>query len=131
MKLCVHCEIEKQESDFHKNKYKKDGLQPFCKDCNILINKNQYQNKKKLFRYRAGLQREKTAEIIDGIKRERGCYFCPENEPCCLDFHHIDEKTKIKAVANYVSGKSLVKALEEIKNGAVGTITVNLNSQGI
>lgn len=33
MKKCCRCKEEKLESEFHKNKSKKDGLQLECKDC--------------------------------------------------------------------------------------------------
>lgn len=34
MKRCARCQEEKQESDFHKAKDKKDGLHSYCKRCN-------------------------------------------------------------------------------------------------
>lgn len=33
MKLCIKCKIEKENSDFHKDKRRKDLLFPYCKDC--------------------------------------------------------------------------------------------------
>lgn len=34
MKLCAHCGIEKNESEFTKNKRNSDGLHSYCKECN-------------------------------------------------------------------------------------------------
>lgn len=33
MKVCSKCRTEKSADQFHKNKAKKDGLQPYCKPC--------------------------------------------------------------------------------------------------
>lgn len=33
MKLCRRCKIEKDESEFGKDKSKKDGLNIYCKEC--------------------------------------------------------------------------------------------------
>lgn len=34
MKLCPHCHLEKELSEFYKDKSHKDGLQSYCKVCN-------------------------------------------------------------------------------------------------
>lgn len=44
MKLCIRCNLEKKEDEFHKDKSKKDGLYPICKKCR---NKNEKQNPNK------------------------------------------------------------------------------------
>ena len=40
MKTCTKCEIEKDESEFNKDKSRKDGLASQCREC-----KKKYQNK--------------------------------------------------------------------------------------
>ena len=39
MKICTKCLVEKEESEFHKNKNKKDGLHIWCKECKKQYNK--------------------------------------------------------------------------------------------
>lgn len=34
MKVCAHCGIEKNESEFTKNRRNSDGLHSYCKECN-------------------------------------------------------------------------------------------------
>jgi acetyl-CoA carboxylase beta subunit len=49
MKICNKCGIEKDEREFRKNKYGKDGLRTNCKDCEKLSYKEYYKrNKEKL-----------------------------------------------------------------------------------
>ena len=33
MKVCSKCKVEKDESEFYKNKSRKSGLEPWCKTC--------------------------------------------------------------------------------------------------
>ena len=41
---------------------------------------------------------------LDEIKAERGCSRCGENDPECLDFHHIDQASKTYTVARLYAG---------------------------
>ena len=46
MKMCNKCEKLKDESEFYKDKSRKDGLYPSCKDCSRQQNKEDYQKNK-------------------------------------------------------------------------------------
>lgn len=46
MKICSKCHIEKDASEYHLNKGLKDGLQPHCKECQKIISKQSYLNRK-------------------------------------------------------------------------------------
>jgi hypothetical protein len=46
MKLCSRCNVLKNEIEFHKDKQKKDGLRPNCKDCKSIIDKQWRENNK-------------------------------------------------------------------------------------
>jgi heterodisulfide reductase subunit B len=41
----------------------------------------------------------------DEYKRTRGCAFCKENEPACLDFHHVSGK-KENLVSKLVNSRN-------------------------
>lgn len=43
MKTCICCKIEKHESNFTKDKNRKDGLYVYCKDCNRIKRKNEIE----------------------------------------------------------------------------------------
>lgn len=45
-KVCSGCGEEKNISEFHKDKYKKDGIKSRCKVCNSLCDKENNKNKK-------------------------------------------------------------------------------------
>lgn len=58
--------------------------------------KRWYQKNKekhlKNVRKRTVSHRKLLAEIAQEYKKK--CYFCPENDSCCLEFHHVDPKQK-------------------------------------
>lgn len=43
--------------------------------------------------------RDRGRQWVDAYKAERGCDVCGEKDPVVLDLHHVDPKTKRKAVA--------------------------------
>jgi len=50
-KICIDCNIDKHLSEFYKDKYRKDGLNPYCKKC-VKIHQNERHEKypwKRLF----------------------------------------------------------------------------------
>lgn len=52
MKQCTICKILKQDTEYHKNKQKPDGLESRCKICRSNINKiNKEKNSKKQHEY--------------------------------------------------------------------------------
>jgi hypothetical protein len=46
--------------------------------------------------------RERMRAILDGAKAN-GCQLCPEREPCCMSFHHVNPAEKRFGVGNYGS----------------------------
>lgn len=98
MKTCSKCKQAKDLSEFGKNKQKKDGLQSYCKTCSSSValawhhtNKHDPEVAKRLSEYNKKVVAEIKTEV-DAYKAEKGCKFCPEDDPCCLDFHHLNEK---------------------------------------
>lgn len=106
MKICLKCKVEKEETEFNKNKYKKDGLQNYCKVCqNILgrawreANPNKVKEVRKAYReanpnkvreaskayYKANPNKVKEAHTAwlkanpDKVKEARKAYF--KNNP--------------------------------------------------
>ncbi len=66
MKLCSKCKERKDESEFRKNRSRKDGLSVWCKKCfRNYDRKRHLGNSKHLRRY---LRYEKSHRTIDGVK---------------------------------------------------------------
>jgi hypothetical protein len=80
MKHCYSCATKKQPKDFYKNKNKKDGLNPQCKQChNDRVNARKLKHRKFLWEY----------------KLSKGCAHCGYDElPYVLEFDHIDLSSK-------------------------------------
>lgn len=56
---------------------------------------------------------ESRLKWIHEYKHKRGCAFCRENDPRCLDFHHRESETKIMGIA-YMMSRHKEKILKEI-----------------
>ncbi|MBI2449695.1 hypothetical protein HYV49_05355 [Candidatus Pacearchaeota archaeon] len=58
MKICSKCKIEKNFSEFYKNKNKKDGLRSQCKDCQKQYHKEHREEKKEYMKQYREMHRE-------------------------------------------------------------------------
>ena len=101
-KICSKCHEEKDIENFSKNKRRKDGIQTFCKPCQNKYGAVYYEKDPKSQIVRARKVTSRLREKINKIKRDIGCKFCEENEPCCLDFHHLRDK-KFAVSRGYVN----------------------------
>jgi hypothetical protein len=82
MKICVICKKEKPLSSFGKRSRNKDKLDTRCREC--------------------ALESERLrGRWFDSYKNTCSCIICSENDPVCLDFHHIDPSNKNKIIRNY------------------------------
>ncbi|NBP04146.1 MAG: hypothetical protein EBU90_29440 [Proteobacteria bacterium] len=97
-KKCSVCQVEKNESCFAFKNKKLGILQSRCKECqaeyhrkHYVDNKNYYGNKRKINNRK---YRTMGRKFIDQYKANSSCYFCKENTPVCLDFHHLDPNVK-------------------------------------
>lgn len=96
MKVCNGCRVEKPKSEFNKNLGRKDGLQPWCRDCNKLRSRKYYQDNKEqhvlTIVSRKKLQIAQNVSRFQSLKKHCKCAVCDEKEPICLDFHHCGDK---------------------------------------
>lgn len=108
MKICTLCKEAKPLSDFNKKKGSKDGLQPQCRVCSKKWFKKYYEDNKE--KHKAVVVQNKAAymarnaELLLETKRLNGCCLCEEQEPCCLDFHHLNPDEKKFTIAEAKSG---------------------------
>lgn len=62
---------------------------------------------------------EKKKKIFEDYQREKGCYFCNENEPACLDFHHKDPSEKKFNISHYCKRFPIERTFKEIEKCVV------------
>jgi len=96
MKVCCKCKESKELNQFNKNKSRKDGYGTYCKECAAKSSKDYYEsnitNHKVKTAARNKLERQKRQDYVTAYKAAKGCKYCPEKEPCCLDLHHRKDK---------------------------------------
>lgn len=113
-KQCVRCLETKQKTEFHLRKNSKDGLQTLCKVCAISNAKDHYQLYKKEFKTRSKQYYSIIKQVISIIKTKYGCQNCGCKDEICLDYHHIDPKTKLYEVGSLISKKNIDLIVTEI-----------------
>ncbi len=142
-KICKKCGISKNLDKFYKQK-SKDGRHSYCKICAVENAKKHYKTNKKVALSRMKTYNNKfknqTKMAVNKIKKELGCCFCDEFEPCCLDFHHLNPKEKEFTVSRLLSTKNIKTIVQEINKCIcvcsnchrkihAGYLTVNFNDQ--
>lgn len=109
MKQCRTCEEWKDESEFYKDKSRKDGLRYCCKTCVKITQKKHYnehpdikkdynqQNSKRIKKYKK--QRFKTLKKkwYEGVL----CSVCNGNNR--ISYHHIDKDNKLFSIADVIT----------------------------
>ena len=116
MKTCSVCRESKDESLFETQKIKGAiYIRPQCKSCGV----------KRVKAYRktpAGITSRKKERIkryqaqraaYKSIKSQQSCIMCGEDEPCCLDFHHLKPASKRRILVDLV-WTSFTRLKEEI-----------------
>lgn len=107
--LCAGCSQEKTTDEFSVKTGSKTGYQRLCKLCNSAnVSKYYRQNKyKDKYSNKARKYKTKVIDIIRGIKLQYKCCVCKEDEPVCLDFHHLNKEEKDFEISMLIAGKNL------------------------
>lgn len=118
MKICTQCKLEKPLTEFAIKD--KTRLNSECKLCHRIYSKTHYQiNKQKYINNSAKnrkLYYNSNKQFTDDYKSTKKCQACGEKEPCCLDFHHVDSKTKKFEISKRLThSPSIEKLMNEIK----------------
>jgi hypothetical protein len=122
-KTCLKCGIEKPLSEFSKDKNRKDGLQACCKDCWIIITRNNY------LKYKAKiLQRSKDYYQNNKDKRNNDCKLLKKK------YRNTDSNFKIKdnlcrRINNALHGNSKSKRTLELLGCSIEFLKKHLEFQ--
>jgi len=97
MKYCPGCEIEKEETEFHKNRARQDGLAPHCKECKNAMSRErtasvygiEYNRRFRVEQY--GITLEEYNDMF--IEQDGCCAICgihqsELNYSLCVDHNH-------------------------------------------
>lgn len=94
MQECCTCRQVKPFDQFHKRNRSKTGYQSQCKECNrIAVRKHIAKDTAKFYAQNKA-SRDARINKYREYKASRGCHFCNEKEPVCLEMHHLDPSTK-------------------------------------
>lgn len=108
-KYCKKCDQNLPIQEFSRNVKNKDGLNNWCKECYKIYFADYY--KKNTEKHRAiayEVNRKKKSylqELVNSIKGEYGCQNCDEDDPDCLDFHHLDPSKKEFTISEQIRKK--------------------------
>ncbi len=95
-KLCPKCCSLKSKSEFNRNKWKKDGLQHYCRDCHrasVVESQRSHREAflKRLRRHNERKRNEIRKCIFEYLK-SHPCIDCGESNVIVLDFDHQRDK---------------------------------------
>lgn len=116
-KTCTKCGKEKPLIEFNFKNKKKNERQSMCKECQ---RKRQRELYNKIYKYTSVERYKKNrkqhrilmSQLLEELKSS-GCLICGEKDPCCLDFHHLYNKSFNLASAREVSVKRLKEEAEK------------------
>jgi hypothetical protein len=109
------CKLEKSEIEFvWKNMALGIRLQ-VCKECQREKSKKHYHANKQAYVNRKKMYVKEVQLKVREFKTMKGCFDCGETDFRCLDFDHIDPKTKIGNVSTLAYGWSYEKLLSEME----------------
>jgi len=118
MKECFRCKILKNESDFHKDKNRSDGLFSYCKNC-VLEKQKKYnaENRLKIKEYRKVYNKKNAVIIAENIKE----YYTKNKSVIltqCRDYRELNpKKIKDRQKKYYENNKEeIIKKTSEYRN---------------
>ena len=92
LQFCFKCKQKKPVSEFHKDRWKPDGIQSNCKICRRDSNRRSYRNNpKKQYLINKG-QRQRNRVLIMDYLATHPCVDCGEGNPVVLEFDHLRDK---------------------------------------
>ena len=120
MKRCDTCKQEKSESEFNKNRVKKDGLNSICRLCSNARSKRYYAENREhhlaVIRVLRKKYRDQNREWVVRYLNHHPCVKCGEKDIILLDFHHRDPSRKKFNIGSAMgTGMPLKRIKQEVK----------------
>lgn len=89
-KNCAKCKQDKQFSEFHRHNKYPDKLFRICKLCRKEQDRNYYLSSDK--KSKLLIKNKKFRKEVFDLKKKTKCLICQEDDPFCLDYHHLRDK---------------------------------------
>lgn len=112
-KTCCTCKIDKKIDEFSYKNKENEVYQCSCKECWKETRKRNYEKNKKITFDRNNRKRTNLRKWFEEYKKTLSCIQCGENHPACLDFHHIDSKTKEHTISLMIGGTYSIDAVKK------------------
>jgi len=117
MKQCSQCKCS-DLSNFNKSSKSKDGLQPFCRDCNRKAHQRWYEENKDYSKKKARAYDKIYYERVDAFlteyKSTNPCVDCKKiHKPWRMDFDHLDPSIKFDNIADMRQRRISLKRIKE------------------
>lgn len=90
MKLCSHCNIPKEESDFNFRNRVKNQKHTYCKDCGKSFTAAHYKNNPTPYKNRAKSRKNIGKSLLLDYLKLHSCVDCGETDPVVLQFDHVN-----------------------------------------
>lgn len=117
MRMCSTCKFSKDDDCFAFKNKAKGTRNSVCKECQNKYAVNNYNQNKEYYLAKAKknskIMYDRNREFIDKLKSEKGCLYCEENDPCCLDFHHTSDDKEF-SISNKLKTLKTEKLEKEI-----------------
>lgn len=98
LKRCSRCREVKPIAEFHRDRTRKDGIQNYCKSCNIERAKRFYVDNpekcKERDKRRKPRARDENRMRVLQYLLAHPCIDCGESDPVVLEFDHLRDKVR-------------------------------------
>lgn len=106
MKLCPACKLEKALTEFGKSSSRKDGKQPYCKECQRSKVKAHYDANTQYYVNKARKRNLETMEVTREFVYQyllvHPCVDCSQSDPLTLQFDHVQGE-KVRSISQMVT----------------------------
>jgi hypothetical protein len=107
--VCIKCEKDLPENEFHFKDKTKGVRKKTCKECTKKYRKTYYlENRESAINYSLQTNKERAIrnqQFVWDYLKEHPCVECGESNPIVLQFDHIDENDKTKEISKLVTEK--------------------------
>lgn len=115
LKQCTKCGEWKEETEFSWKSKSEGKRHSQCKECRRQKDRAYYKQnpeRKNKIRSRSKEHRKNIKDFILNYKKQCSCAICGDSRWYVLDFHHVDQSTKIKTITDMVHTDTSLKILK-------------------